>query len=547
MGNWVGVWSLLPAVLLAGPCVASMPGAPLAHSSARVAVAAIVGVAGIVLTGVAVAAVAAMRGRARRAMAGRVGYELVPTNSFDPTAEDVRRFAEQLRRTRAVVSWPVPRRACGVRVRLSTGCDGRLGYRIEGHRRAESVLRQPTYAQVEVRAVELAEPVDTGRPSGEMSGQEGSPQGSVDPAHGRPVFVARAELVLAADPAQALRAVPMAPDPLQSLAAAVAGVDAELGERVAVCLDLLPLTPARVARLRRTYARRSASPGSPAGRFVATVAEELRADWRGGRGSRPVGRGDRRAADVGKFGTDEPVFAVQVLVRVESRVPGRVQAHLHQILSAFDVWSGANRWRVRGVSLGAGPVVVGFLGADSVWRRRRFDRRFASGECRPHRRNLLTAGELAGFLKPPTRWCAHRNVVRSGGMVPPVPRDLPVYTGQPGVIPLGYAPGHDGVERLVGVPLDDLTFSFRVGKSRYGKTELALVQAAAIAYAGGGVWFLDPHADGWRRARPFLTDPAVRDRVWEVDLTLRGDQALICSWNPLSMHGRSVADVEVVV
>lgn len=63
--------------------------------------------------------------------------------------------------------------------------------------------------------------------------------------------VARAELVLARDSVHGLRAVPLSPDPLQNFAAAVADVRPELGESVQVCVDLLPLTPAKTAHLRR--------------------------------------------------------------------------------------------------------------------------------------------------------------------------------------------------------------------------------------------------------------------------------------------------------
>jgi hypothetical protein len=163
---------------------------------------------------------------------------------------------------------------------------------------------------------------------------------------------------------------------------------------------------------------------------------------------------------------------------------------------------------------------------------------------RPRRHNLLTGAELAGLLKPPTRHCARLNVRRSGGFVPELPREVPVYTGQPDVVPLGYATGPDAVERLYGTPLQDLFFSFRIGKSRYGKTETALIQAVALALGGRGLWFLDPHADGWRRAAPLLTRPEVLARLWEVDLTVRGDDAKVAGYNPLSMQGLGPEHVE---
>jgi hypothetical protein len=64
------------------------------------------------------------------------------------------------------------------------------------------------------------------------------------------LHVVRAELVLAADAVRALREVPLRPDLLQSFAVAVMDVRPELGERVEVCVDLVPLTAAKAARIR---------------------------------------------------------------------------------------------------------------------------------------------------------------------------------------------------------------------------------------------------------------------------------------------------------
>jgi hypothetical protein len=364
------------------------------------------------------------------------------------------------------------------------------------------------------------------------------------------LFVARAELTLAAGPTQALREVPLRPDPLQSVAAAVYDVREDLGERVDICLDLLPLTPARAGYLRRKHARptrgRPTAPGWQ--QLLDGVLDAVRDDWRGGR-SRPRGRTVPPSGPVsaGKLDGTAPLFAAQLLIRVESEIPGRPEAHLAQILAAFRQWAAENRWKVHGVNLGVGRLVVAHLGADSVLYRRRFDRRFTTGRFDPPQESLVTPAEIGGLLKPPTRHCAHLNVARSGGMVPPPPKELPVYRGQPGVVPLGYAPGPDGEERLLGCHLDDLLFSFRIGKSGFGKTEEALAQAAAIALGGGGVWFLDPHADGWKRIRPYLAEPELRDRLWDVDLTVRGLDAKVASWNPLSMEGRGWGDIEYVV
>ncbi len=48
---------------------------------------------------------------------------------------------------------------------------------------------------------------------------------------------------------------------------------------------------------------------------------------------------------------------------------------------------------------------IGFLGSDIPIRRARLDRRLATGLFRPARKNVVTAAEVAGFLKPPTIAC----------------------------------------------------------------------------------------------------------------------------------------------
>ncbi len=425
----------------------------------------------------------------RRQLARRVGYDLLPSASFDPSPEDVARFAHQMARTRPAVAWLRPRRGASVRVRLHTDAEGRLSYQVSGPSSAGSVLRHQSYAQVELREAGTNDP-------GQETGQSSRPVGAADEQQGsvlagpalrclgsatvdaecdqdavaRAVMkekdrqVARAELVLAADAARSLRAVPLRPDLLQSFAAAVLDVRPELGERAEVCVDLVPVTAARAWRLRSARARRAqAWTGNWAGGLMREFVSEILP----GKGSTRTSRDVRAAVQdaVGKLADPlVPLFEVQVLSVAESRVPGRAQAHLHQILAAFDVMRGENWWRVAGLNLG-----VAHIGADSRWLRRSFDRRLATGEFAPRRTSLVTAAEIAGLLKPPTKHCAHLNVARSGGMVPPAPRQLPEWTGQPGVIPVGYAPGPDGKERLLGMPLSDLFFSLRVGKSRYAR------------------------------------------------------------------------------
>ncbi|MEU8034404.1 ATP/GTP-binding protein, partial [Streptomyces sp. NPDC049099] len=137
--------------------------------------------------------------------------------------------------------------------------------------------------------------------------------------------------------------------------------------------------------------------------------------------------------------------------------------------------------------------------------------------------------------------------MRSGGVVPPAPANLPVYTGQRDLVPLGAVTYPDGRERIGAARVKDLLFALVLGKSGHGKTEEALVQAIALAHNGYGVWFLDPHGEAWARAKPYLAHPHVTSRLWEINLAEADEGQLVVSWNPLSMERRRASDVQKVV
>lgn len=155
--------------------------------------------------------------------------------------------------------------------------------------------------------------------------------------------------------------------------------------------------------------------------------------------------------------------------------------------------------------------------------------------------------ELAGWLKPPTVKCTASSVVRTGGLVPPAPADLPVYTGQRDLIPLGAVVYPDGRERIAAARVQDLLFGLQLGKAGHGKTEEALVQCIAMAHSGYGCWFLDPHGEAWARAKPYLAHPKILDRLWEINLAKASPDRPVVSWNPLSMEGRTLSDVQDIV
>ncbi|NUU20922.1 MAG: ATP/GTP-binding protein [Streptomycetaceae bacterium] len=394
------------------------------------------------------------------------------------------------------------------------------------------------------------------------------PQQDTSPADGPPpppeqfrVHIARAELTLALPDHLSLREVPLNPDPLAAVAAAFADVREGQGERVDIVLDLLPISAAQVARRRnRLYAQarrrpRDAPsiPGMPstgAGRGLGAIGAEIAREMRGSQpGHRPTFQLPVRSTDVktgmGKFAPSphgSPVFALQLLVRACAGDKLRARILLDQAVAALDIWAGDNHLRPVGLNLG-----VTRIRADAALYRKKFDERFATGAFDPRQRRWVTAAEIAGLLKPPTVSNAFANVARSGGSVPPPPVALPTWDGQKDLLPLGWVETSGGGERLVGAPLKYLLFGLFLGKSGYGKTEMSLVQAIALAHNGHGCLFFDPHGDGWKRARPYLAHAELARRIWEIDLTSPKLNAYAASWNPLSMVGRRRDDIPDLV
>jgi hypothetical protein len=379
-------------------------------------------------------------------------------------------------------------------------------------------------------------------------------------------FVARAELTLAMPDHLALRQVPLRPDPLQGITAALSSVSQEDAERADVVLDLIPVTVEQLNRRRKQLLRsgrrgRGAGPILPGmprsgrgsfslGGVMAQVVQEAKQSGSsaGGRGGSTIfGEGLSVRADMtavlGKYlpdGQKPPFFAFQLLARASSRVEGRELMLLDEIITALEVWSGDNRWKQVGINL-----LVHRVGADSVLYRRHFDRRFETGEFSPRRRRWVNGAEIEGLLKPWTANNAH--ALLPDASVPLPPADLVEYTGQRNLLPLGFTTGADGRELFVGVPLIYVLFGLFLGKSGYGKTEMSLIQAIALAHSGHGVMFLDPHGDGWRKAQRFLSHEGMYERLWEIDLSMTDPDAMVASWNPLSMKGRQPKDIPKVV
>ena len=427
----------------------------------------------------------------RRSLASRQRLVVLAPDTFDPSLDAVMRSAAHLSRARRLVgNWLDPG-ARAVRVLLDTDEEGRLRYSLSVPRGALPAVRSAlmVYDRVQARLEPEAAP----------------------PPSRRPVHVARAELRLARPSTEPLAHLLLQPDPLQSFARVLAGLDYRRGERAEVAIDLLPRTAGTRRRLRRRMLRdarrREGDPASARQRQL---------------GGAPVGR--RRPAEMveqrvareelaAKLVQAEPLFGLQVLVRCSAPEKGTAVSCLHGLLACFDSMAGANSLRVVGVRV----LGVAFLGSDLPGRRAWLDYRMRRGLFKPARRCHVTAREMVGMLKPPTVHCSVPEVLRLGPAVYPAPKTLPTFTGQRGLMPLGKVTTEDG-ERRVGLRVEDSFFSYIAGRSRWGKTELALTQAAHIFRSGYGGLFLDPHQDAVKRLKCCLTEEEFAQRIVELDL-----------------------------
>ena len=173
----------------------------------------------------------------RRALRKRIVTAVVPADEFEAKPETVLRFAAELARAdRSLRGW-FDRRAGTLRVRLANDREGRLVYLLEAPGRSRELVNTALrgYEGVELR-----------------------PATEVLPDHsaGAPVRL-RTELVLSRPSVEPLARLDLVPDPLQPFAAAMASLRAERGERVDVCVDLLPIAGRHHSRLQGRLKRQA--------------------------------------------------------------------------------------------------------------------------------------------------------------------------------------------------------------------------------------------------------------------------------------------------
>jgi hypothetical protein len=475
----------------------------------------------------------------RRTLRSRRAVAIVPADEFDAEPDAVLRFAAQLAASERRVGGWVDRRASAIRIRLAADAERRLVYLIEVPERAEEALRTALAAFEGVEERPAEEAVGGGEDESE-GGEEGKSAGKANEEKAKRT-VLRTELVLARPSVEPLAQLSPKPDPLQPFAAAIGQLHSK-GEDGSVCVDLLPASGFRAARLRRRLRREARRIHGERRDWAAILNGEQRRRTRPDPTEQVERRGAVQAVDA-KLRDSGELFEAQILLRSEAPSKGRAEAAMSGLLAAFRPLAERNYLKASGLPI---PGFT-FLGSDMPLRRGRFDRRFATGLFRPARKTILTARELSGLLKPPTVHCGERDVLRSGALLSPPP-DLPAFDKRRAdLIPLGRVNTESG-ERIVAVNTADTFFTYIAGRSRYGKTEAAIAQFAHIVRRGHGGLFLDPHGDGLERIEPYLAE--VSERVTRIDLGPGSSPADQPGWNLFEFGGDAVeseARVEAVV
>lgn len=495
---------------------------------------------------------------AHRARSKRLTVALVPSSDFDPTVEDIHRFASELARSQPVAMRRfLPSSVRTTRLRFSHAGSGQMVHELTVPHRSRSVVTKAPLHSVDFVLTD-EEPVNETQPS-----EPSEPE----PDDKRRVHTSRAELILSRNDAWPLRDVPLTPDPLTPLAAVFSQFDDHYNEKAEVIIDLMPLTRAQINH-RRTQLVNEHSPDqktSNKGQIVGgaidgtfNLVDDLLGDLMGGprggssspsnqfRSSNPprpkgVGRLDtlNREQTIAKNARDlAPHFQIQVLLRVSSTEKHRANGLLHALLSSFEPFAGENYFKTRGLYF-----FGGFAGTDRIpWRRAFFDRRISKGLFRPAKNKAIVSSQaIGGLIKPVTKHCNAPNVARSGGVVPPPPAKLPNFVGAANQMPWGEIE-RNGRTSTFAVNLSDTFFTWTVGRSRYGKTETNLCRFVHLARTGHSCVFLDPHHDAVQRAKPYLI--GLEDRVIELSLARGMTKAGQVGWNPISMQGLSSEHIE---
>ena len=332
----------------------------------------------------------------RRLLQSRVSYAVIPTESFDPSPDDVATFGRALRGMRKIVLNWLDWNAAAFRILYVQAGAGTLGVLWEVPRRSVSAMVAAANAlgpEVEIRP---AESVDVFLPALQTL-HKPCPKG---------VNELRLELRLARPGCFPLKAVALDPHPTQVFAAAFSMLQEDLAEDLIVDWSFLPVPGWRLYRLRAKLLK-AAEKDETHGllRFLRREAAEARAPQGRGTPAVSVERSAERKGLQEKVGQGEPLFHFQLLVSARSRDRRRARAIVNAALAALEQWGEQNRLRVIGRSVLASI----FLGSNMPHRRWYFDLRLRTGLFRLFRpsrrksRNLVGAREMAAPFTPPSK------------------------------------------------------------------------------------------------------------------------------------------------
>ena len=219
-------------------------------------------------------------------------------------------------------------------------------------------------------------------------------------ARGRP-HVVRLELRPARPDAWPLRQI-RDWDPLGGFVPPFEQVDTAC-ERLSMSIDLLPVAPREQVPLRH----RVLSAVRRREMRDRLVPFDGRDDWV--MPAENIERHVERTGLMAKVGRSDPFFRVQILITASSPDRDHARELVERTFAAWEQFTGQNYLR----SVGLPILGVAFLGSNAPWRRGWFDLRSRTGLFGPlGRRRVLTARELAGFLKPWTSQCDSAIVVR---------------------------------------------------------------------------------------------------------------------------------------
>lgn len=493
----------------------------------------------------------------RRSAASRVTVELIPSPGFDPSLEDVLRFATGLLRTRRT-RFDLARSASSIRISLASSADrpGMLAYRLTLPRQALAGLLVALPGQVSVSEVD-GQPTDHDDPRVRarkrlhrlaLVGLLAAPDDDLwlpapprDEEEG--TVRARVQMELARPDRNPLRMVPVKPDPKEHFAKAVAA--ALPGESVSLAIDLMPLAHAEAAKWAATLRAPEQNGNSSRGiggydlHALMTQPLDQAKPKAAGNGKGPAK--DRKLSTEEQAKAGSPLFHASILAVGEASTRDRAGALVKSITDPLSTWATDRQWlRAKGQRI----FGLGFLGADVPWRRGAFDRTMESGIFRGYKHApVLSAAELQGLIVPPTASNTAGNVVRSGSAsssAPPNLRDYSIHNHD--VIPLGIVK-EGGKERHVGVDRESTLFAYIAGAAGAGKSQFAMNLAVHLAASDIGLMYFDPDQDAVEHLQHYLGGMA--SKVWTLILNPVKGERVLPGWNPLAVNSAEVIEERV--